>query len=50
MKMMLAYILNTYDIEPVPERPKNIWVGSNILPPMAAKVRVRRKKTSGLGL
>lgn len=42
--MVLAYLLNNYEIRPIPERPKPQWLGQNIIPPLQAKIEVRRRK------
>ncbi|KAF2099268.1 putative P450 monooxygenase [Rhizodiscina lignyota] len=44
LKMLLVYILINYDIEPMAQRPSNMWFGTNILPDMKATIRVRRRK------
>ncbi|RKU41205.1 hypothetical protein DL546_003250 [Coniochaeta pulveracea] len=44
VKLMLARILMEYEIEGLEERPPNLYLGLNILPPMKAGVRVRRKQ------
>ncbi|KAF2755100.1 cytochrome P450 [Pseudovirgaria hyperparasitica] len=43
LKMMFAYMVMNYDIEPLPQRPDNVWIGYNVLPPMKATIRVKRK-------
>lgn len=48
VKLMLAHILMDYDIEKLDERPPNVYLGLNILPPVKAKVRIRRRE-KGLG-
>ena len=48
IKMLLAYMYNNYDIEPVAVRPPSTWFGAAVLPPVKATIRVRRRKTSGL--
>jgi hypothetical protein len=50
LKMLLAYVTMHYEIEPLQERPVNSWVGPNILPPMKATIRVRRRKGEDTGL
>lgn len=44
LKMVLAYLLNNYDIKPISERPKPQWLGQNSIPPLHAKIEVRRRK------
>jgi hypothetical protein len=43
LKMVLAYFLNNYEIKPISERPKPQWLGQNIIPPLQAKIEVRRR-------
>ena len=43
IKLMLAYLVTKYDIEPLPVRPTNRWLGGIRLPPNGAKIKVRRK-------
>jgi hypothetical protein len=42
--MILAYLVQNYDIKPLAERPKTMWMGANIIPPVQAKIEVRRRK------
>lgn len=42
LKLLLAHVLLHYDFEPLDERPKNTWYGSNRVPPMKATIRVTR--------
>ena len=42
--MVLAYLLNNYEIKPIPERPKPQWLGQTIIPALQAKIVVRRRK------
>jgi hypothetical protein len=42
--MVLAYLLNNYEIKPIPKRPTPQWLGQNIIPPLQAKIEVRRRK------
>jgi len=44
LKMVLAYLLENYEIKPLSERPKAMWLGSNIIPPVQAKIEIRRRK------
>ncbi|MCJ1475959.1 hypothetical protein MMC13_004623 [Lambiella insularis] len=46
MKLMLAYMVLNYDIEPLAERPPGEWLGDTILPPRKAKIWVRRRQDS----
>ncbi|KAJ4247432.1 hypothetical protein NW762_013107 [Fusarium torreyae] len=43
IKTMIAYISLRYDIEHLPERPRNTWIAQNRIPPMRATLRIRRK-------
>lgn len=44
LKIILAYLLQNYEIKPLPERPKAMWFGGNIIPPVQVKIEVRRRK------
>ena len=44
LKMVLAYLVNNYEMKPISERPKPQWLGQNIIPPLKAKIEVRRRK------
>jgi hypothetical protein len=44
LKMVLAYLLQNYDIKPLAEKPKGMWLGSNVIPPVQTKIEVRRRK------
>ncbi|KAF2859821.1 putative P450 monooxygenase [Piedraia hortae CBS 480.64] len=44
LKMLLAYVLMNYEIQPLPERPPNQWLGTALVPPTKAKINVRRRK------
>lgn len=44
IKMLLAYIIMNYDIEPKAARPANRCVGQTIVPPLKATLSVRRRK------
>jgi hypothetical protein len=41
--MMLAHIVMYYDVQALPERPPNQWLGTAIVPPMKAKLSIKRK-------
>ncbi len=49
LKLLLAYVVLNYDIEPLVERPKGSWVANVSLPPMKAAIQVRRRKDGGKG-
>ncbi|KAI1375194.1 cytochrome P450 [Hypoxylon crocopeplum] len=44
LKLMLAYIIMSYDFEIQDSRPDNFWFGMNRVPPMTATIRVRRRE------
>jgi len=44
VKLMLAYMVLNYEIEPLATRPPNTWFNSTSLPPMKESIRVRRKE------
>jgi len=41
--MLISHLVQNYDIEPLPSRPKNKWFGQNVIPPMKQTIRVKRK-------
>ena len=43
IKILLAYMTMNYDIQPLITRPPNMVVGTNILPPPDATIKIRRK-------
>ena len=44
MKLLLAYVVMNYEVEPLKTRPPNTWFGPTSLPPMKATIKVRRKE------
>jgi hypothetical protein len=44
--MVLTYLLLNYDIKHIPDRPQAQWVGTTIIPPLAATIEVRRRKAT----
>ena len=44
MKLLLAYMVMNYEIQPLKSRPPNVWIGSTSVPPMKAALKVRRKE------
>ncbi|CAK7205839.1 hypothetical protein SEUCBS139899_008618 [Sporothrix eucalyptigena] len=44
LKMILAHFLTNYDIKPLESKPKSLWIGQTIIPPLDVKVEVRRRK------
>lgn len=47
LKLLLAYMVLNYDIEALVKRPNGTWIANNILPPMEATIKVRRRKAGG---
>ncbi|KAK8055059.1 cytochrome P450 [Apiospora rasikravindrae] len=45
MKIALGHIALRYEIEPIPDRPKNQWFFGHIAPPLGETLRVRRRKS-----
>jgi hypothetical protein len=43
LKLLLAYVVMNYDVEPLAKRPANYWIGGLILPLQGTKIRVRRR-------
>jgi cytochrome P450 len=43
LKLLLAYMVLNYDIEPLEKRPDGKWVGTVCLPDMKATIKVRRR-------
>lgn len=44
IKLMLAYMVTNYDIEPLAVRPSNRWLGGIRLPPTKATIRIKRRE------
>ncbi|KAI9766853.1 MAG: hypothetical protein M1839_004758 [Geoglossum umbratile] len=44
MKLLVAYLLLNYDVEPLVTRPPSQWIATNYLPPMKAVLRVKRRR------
>jgi cytochrome P450 len=44
LKLLLAYMVLNYDIEPLTERPSGRWMVNVSLPDMKASIKVRRRK------
>ena len=43
MKLLLAYMVTNYEVQPLENRPLNVWYGSTSIPSANATVKVRRK-------
>lgn len=46
IKLMLAYMVMNYEIEPLVQRPRNRWLGGIRLPPTKTMIRVKRREGS----
>lgn len=46
LKLILAHLLMTYDFEMQPTRPRNSWLGLSRIPPIEAKIRVKKRESS----
>ncbi|ERT00236.1 cytochrome p450 monooxygenase [Sporothrix schenckii 1099-18] len=46
LKMILAHLLTNFEFKPLETKPKNIWIGQTIIPPVDVKVEVRRRKAT----
>ena len=46
LKLMVAYMVLHYDIKPISEKPKGQWFGETVLPPLKAKLSMRRRKST----
>ena len=44
LKLLLAYITLNYDVNPFDKRPANTVFGDTNIPPMSARIKVRRRK------
>ncbi|KAL2020412.1 hypothetical protein VTK56DRAFT_8455 [Thermocarpiscus australiensis] len=44
LKVILAYLLQNYEIKPLAERPQPMWIGGTIIPPVQVRIEVRRRK------
>lgn len=47
MKLLLAYMLMNFEVQPLENRPLNVWYGSTSIPSAKATVKVRRKADTG---
>ncbi|KAK0742392.1 cytochrome P450 [Apiosordaria backusii] len=46
LKMILAYLLNNYDIKHIEKRPVPDWAGATVIPPIKATIEVKRRKAA----
>lgn len=44
VKMILPRVLVDYEVENLGERPDNLWIEYNVIPPPAATLKVRRRR------
>jgi hypothetical protein len=44
LKLMVAYIVMNYDVEPIPVRPLNSELVGSVVPSRTATLKVRRRK------
>lgn len=44
LKLIMAYLLENYDMKPLEKRPQPQWLGATIIPPLDACIEIRRKK------
>lgn len=44
LKLVMAYLLENYDMKMLEERPRPKWIGATIIPPLEACIEIRRKK------
>jgi cytochrome P450 len=44
LKLLLAYMVSNYDFEPLETRPLSRWMGTSLVPPLKATIRIRRRK------
>lgn len=43
LKLILSFMLLNYEFEPLSERPESKWIGQNLVPPMTATIKIRRR-------
>ena len=44
LKMVIAYLAMNYEMKQLPARPKVSWMGQTIIPPLDARIEVKRRK------
>ncbi|KAI0835927.1 cytochrome P450 [Hypoxylon sp. FL0890] len=44
LKMILAYLLQNWEVRPLQERPKSTWIGEAIIPPFSTNIEVKRRE------
>ncbi|RYP77946.1 hypothetical protein DL771_000805 [Monosporascus sp. 5C6A] len=45
-KIILTHVLVDYEVEVLGERPENVWIEYNVIPPPGATLSIRRRKAS----
>ncbi|KIX01016.1 uncharacterized protein Z518_10082 [Rhinocladiella mackenziei CBS 650.93] len=43
LKLLLAYMILNYEFEMLPERPESKWMGTSLIPPLKATIKIRRR-------
>lgn len=43
-KIILAYLLHNYELKPMDEKPKGMWIGGTVVPPVQVKIEIKRRK------
>lgn len=44
LKMVVANLLLNYELKTLSERPKPQWIGVTVVPPVEAKIEIKRRK------
>jgi hypothetical protein len=44
--MILAFLLQNYEIKPLEKKAESMWIGQTIIPPLDVKIEVRRRKAT----
>ncbi|XP_044715100.1 cytochrome p450 domain-containing protein [Hirsutella rhossiliensis] len=45
LKLIMAHLLLNYDFKSLPQRPQPRWIGATNIPPLGARIEIRRKRT-----
>jgi cytochrome P450 len=43
LKLLVAHLVLNYDIKLMPERPRNMWISINRVPPLKATIRIKKR-------
>lgn len=46
IKIIITHVLVDYEVKPLRERPENVWIEYNVIPPPTATLSIRRRKAS----